>query len=110
MYEFWIFIEILMLIDELSMCEKKILYQPSTHPLRKLTMRGRGEKLNFRQICYATECLTAYANNREIPISNALVELRERGALPGIYRAAIRRVPESSEKVVERLVGVSKDV
>ena len=99
-----------MLIIELTMCEKKILYQPSTYPLRKLTTRGRGEKLNFRQICYATDCLTAYANYREIPISSAIVELRDIGALPGIYRAARKSVLEPSEKVVTRLIGISKSL
>ena len=33
------------------MWDMKILYQASTHPLGKLTARGRGEKLNFKQIC-----------------------------------------------------------
>lgn len=93
-----------MLISELIMCEKKILYQPSTRPLGKLTMRGRGEKLNFRQICYATDCLTAYANYREMPISDAIVELSNLGALPVIYRAARKIIHEPYEKVVERLV------
>lgn len=93
-----------MLINELIMCEKKILYQPSTRPLGKLTMRGRGEKLNFRQICYATDCLTAYANYREMPISDAIVELSDIGALPVIYRAARKIVLEPYEKVVERLL------
>ena len=92
------------------MCDKKILYQPSTSPLGKLTVRGRGEKLNFRQICYATDCLTAYANYREIPISNAVVELRNIGALPSIYRAARKSVQEPSEKVVARLVRDSEGV
>ena len=97
-------IETIMLINELIMCEKKILYQPSTRPLGKLTMRRRGEKLNFRQICYATDCLTAYANYREMPISDAIVELSDTGALPEIYRAARKIVHEPHEKVVKRLI------
>ena len=100
-------IETIVLTNELIMCGKKILYQPSTHPLEKLTMRGRGEKLNFRQICYATDCLTAYANYREMPISDAIIELRNIGALPVIYRAARKIVHEPYKKVVDRLV---KDV
>lgn len=29
------------------MCDKKILYKASTHPLGKLTARGRGGKVEF---------------------------------------------------------------
>ena len=99
-----------MSINQVIVCDKKICYQSSTRPIGKLTVRGRGEKLNFRQICYATDCLTAYANYREIPISNAVVELRNIGALPGIYRAARKSVQEPSEKVVARLVRNSEGV
>lgn len=90
------------------MCDKKILYKASTHPLGKLTARGRGEKLNFKQICYTTDCLTDYANRREIPISNAVVELKNMGAFPTIYRAARKRVLEPSGKVVARLIEQDK--
>lgn len=92
------------------MCEKKILYQPSAQPLVRLTARGRGEKLNFRQICYTTSCLTAYANYREIPISSAVAELKKKGALSGIYRAARKSVLEPSDKVAAKLIRDSKGV
>lgn len=90
------------------MCDKKILYKASTHPLGKLIARGRGEKLNFKQICYTTDCLTDYANRREIPISNAVVELKNMGAFPTIYRAARKSVLEPSGKVVARLIEQDK--
>ena len=92
------------------MCEKKILYQPSTQPLAKLTTRGRGEKLNFRQICYTTACVTDYANRREIPISSAIVELKNMGAFPRIYRAARKSILEPSWKVVAGLLGPMKGI
>ena len=92
------------------MCDKKILYKASTHPLGQLTTRGRGEKLNFKQICYATDCLTDYASRREIPISNAVVELKNMGAFPVIYRAARKSVLEPSQNVVSRLIKQGKDV
>jgi hypothetical protein len=92
------------------MCDKKILYKASTHPLGKLTKRGRGEKLNFKQICYTTDCLTDYASRREIPISNAVVELKNMGAFPTIYRAARKRAIEPSQNVVSRLIKQGKGV
>ena len=92
------------------MCEKKILYQPSTQPLVRLTARGRGEKLNFRQICYTTACVTDYANRREIPISNAIVELKTMGAFPRIYRAARKTVLEPSWKVAAGLMEQTKGI
>ena len=45
-----------------------------------------------------------YANYREMPISDAIVELSDIGALPVIYRAARKIVLEPYEKVVERLL------
>lgn len=86
------------------MCDKKILFKPSTHPDVQLKARGRGEKLSFRQICYTTDCLVGYADRRAIPISNAVVELKDMGAFPHIYKAARKSVLEPVGKVVARLV------
>ena len=59
---------------------------------------------------YATDCLTDYASRREIPISNAVVELKNMGAFPTIYRAARKSVLEPSGNVVSRLIEQGKGV
>lgn len=86
------------------MCDKKVLFQRSTHPYVQLKARGRGEKLSFNQICYTTDCLVGYADKRSIPISHAVHELKDMGAFPHIYKAARKSALEPVGKVVSRLV------
>lgn len=57
-----------------------------------LRAKKTGDKLSFKQICYTTDCVLAYANAKDIPISKAAEELADKGAFPKIYRAARKRV------------------
>lgn len=75
------------------MCTKKILYQPGNKGRVALRAKETGDKLSFKQICYTTDCVLAYANAKDISISKAAEELADKGAFPKIYRAARKREP-----------------
>ena len=74
------------------MCTKKKLYQPGNKGRVTLRAKKTGDKLTFKQICYTTDCVLAYANDKDIPISKA-AELADKGAFPKIYSAARKREP-----------------
>lgn len=75
------------------MCTKKLLYQPGKKGRVSLRAKKSGDKLTFKQICYTTDCVLAYANATDISISKAAEELSDKGTFPKIYRAARKREP-----------------
>lgn len=67
-----------------------------------LELKKTGDKLSFKQICYTTDCVLAYANAKDISISKAAEELADKGAFPKIYRAARKREPLPNKLVAKQ--------
>lgn len=87
------------------MCTKKLLYKSGNKSNVTLKVKGTGEKLSsFQQICYTTNCVLAYANNKEISLSEAADELKAKGAFPKIYKAARKRLPLPAKKTIEKFL------
>lgn len=84
------------------MCTKKFLYQSGGRSHVALRSKKAGDKLSFKQICYTTDCVLAYANAKKIPMAKAAEELKEINAFPKIYCAARKRVPLSAKEVAEQ--------
>lgn len=84
------------------MCSKKILYQSGDKENVALNAKKVGDNLSFKQICYTTDCVLAYANKKEISMSKAADELKAKGAFPKIYRAARKRLLVPAKSVVEQ--------
>lgn len=84
------------------MCTKKILYQAGNRTHTVLKNRCVGEKLNFKQICYTTDCVLAYANAKDVSLSEAAEELKNKGLFPVIYQAARKRQTLPVKQVVKQ--------
>lgn len=88
------------------MCTKKVLYSVGMAEKKPLVVRKKGEKLSFKQVCYTTDCLLAYANRREIPMAEAINELKVKNAFPIIYKAARKSSPDAVRSVVAKIMNV----
>lgn len=86
------------------MCTKKLLYMAGDEGHVTLRTRERGGKLNFAQICYATDCVREVATRLDIPMVKAIGELRSKGAFALIYREARRKVQKPASVIARELL------
>ena len=81
------------------MCTKKTIYEAGGKRQVILRARKRGEKLDFSQISYSTECVREIAARLEMPMAQAIDSIRAKNAFPIIYREA-RKTNRRPVKVV----------
>lgn len=88
------------------MCTKKTLYRPGTQRQVSLRTRERGGKLNFLQISYTTDCVREVANRLDMPMVQAIGELRAKKAFARIYREARKSERRPAAEVAAEVIAM----
>lgn len=86
------------------MCEKRTLYKAGEDRSVGLRARGKGGKLNFDQICYATDCVREVARRMDMPMAKVIGSLRENNSFQSIYKEARKRIKKSAKVLASELV------